>query len=113
MRFFLKIGLRNPTSKGGYVELLKAVNIGDVVVGDLVEINNQIYLYRGMNPHGGPGQALWAQMGYPTPEFGPPTPIKEDVITVFDLPSFPSWKKVGHRTPQEWKEMVDHILASA
>ena len=112
MQFFSKMGMRKPIQEGGYAELLRADKLGDVFVGNLIEIRDQVYLYRGMNKHGGPGQAHFAMMGYPTPYFGPATPQKENAITTFDIGSFPFWRKVGHRTPEEWKSMVGQLATS-
>jgi hypothetical protein len=60
-----------------------------------------------MNKHGGPGQAHYAIMGYPTPYFGPSTPQGGNQITTFDVGAFPYWKKTGHIAPEEWKNMAE------
>ena len=107
MQGALKIGIREPIKDGRYAALLKADKVGDVVIGDIIEIEGQEFLYRGMNKHGGPGQAHYAMMGFPTPYFGPSTPQGGNKISTWDMNIFPRWKKTGHRTPEEWKSMVE------
>lgn len=86
-----KIGLRKPIQNGMYKDLLKATDVGDVVLGDSIEIDGQEFVYRGMNKFGGPGQAHYAMSGCPTPIFSPPD--SENKITMLDTMSFPYWKK--------------------
>ena len=112
MQLLSRMGIRQPIHEGGYIELLRADKMGDVVVGDLIEVCGEVYLYRGMNKHGGPGQAHYAMMGYPSPYFGLPSPQKEDVITIFDIGAFPFWKKVGHITPKEWNGLAEQLSVS-
>lgn len=99
MQFFLRINLRSPVDDGYYRELLLAYRIGDVVIGDRVEIEHQTYLFQGMNKHGGPGQSLNASLGFPTPYFA----SSKGGIQIWDLSIFPYWRKIGHWTPEEWK----------
>lgn len=89
--------------------MLKADRTGDLVVGDIIKINDNEYLYRGMNSHGGPGQSIYASAGIASAVFGPPVPTQEDIIIYFDIPTFTAWQKVGHRTPEEWNRMCQEL----
>ncbi|HBB36405.1 MAG: hypothetical protein UX02_C0004G0032 [Candidatus Moranbacteria bacterium GW2011_GWC1_45_18] len=102
----LRSGYVEPiTSGSGYNRLLKAWKNGDVVVGDLIYISKRIYILAGMNRNGGPGQAMYASFGMPTPEFIPATPWERRVWTSFDTLNFPPWSKIGHREKEEWDGM--------
>ena len=114
MQLCLKMGLRQPIHEGDYHDLVKADKVGDVVVGDLIEINDLTYLFRGMNRFGGPGQSIGAMLGYPTPQFGSVVPKRDgkDFIQIWDLSIFPYWRKTGHVTPKEWETMRELVEVS-
>jgi hypothetical protein len=104
-------GYRKPITWGfGYGELLQAWKFGDVVVGDLIYISNRVLMLAGMNRNGGPGQAMFASFGMPTPVFIPPTPWERRVWTSFDTFYFPPWSKIGHRSKEEWDGMCGDML---
>ncbi len=73
--FFRRLGIGKPIAEGNYREILRAWKFGSVIVGDLIEIDNQIRLFAGMNKNGAPGQVHYAMIGMPSPEFIPATPF--------------------------------------
>jgi hypothetical protein len=109
-----------------------------LVPGDIVEYNGQRYVYRGLNPNGGPG-ALYGQADpvfgpdHPTfPDqiwylraeasfpFGPlPNVMKESASSAKDLGAGTrigflyaerkSLKKVGHVEPKAWNNMIAEL----
>lgn len=105
MRTARKLRFRQAIQGGRYLELLKADRLGEIIVGDLLKIDDMVYLYVGMNEDGGPGQEHFANMGYPTPQFIPAVPQLVLHIIHFDLQIFPRWEKAGHLTYGEfWGE---------
>lgn len=109
MQLATRRGYRKAITYGwGYSDLLKAWRCGDIIFGDLLKIRDQVCLFRGMNKYGGPGQAHYAMAGCPTPEFQTPTPWDRKLFFSFDVGMFPPWSKVGHRGPEEWKEMLNY-----
>src|SRR3989338_1481336 len=107
MQKALKWGIRKPIQCGNYMQLLAADRLGEIIVGDLLELGGETLIYIGMNPHGGPGQVLFASMGYPTPQFTFTTPQHPPHATIFPIEAFPGWKKVGHTTPEEFWDKAD------
>jgi hypothetical protein len=103
------VGLRKPIQEGQYKELLTAHKAGDVVVGDLLNLDGRELMYYGMNKKGGPGESFYARMGNPSPCFWPSKPEPKTTYHYFSQTSFPNWKKVGHRSPEEWNAMVEEI----
>ena len=102
---------RKPILEGGYSELIRAYRVKDIIVGDLLEVAGEVYLFRGL-ARCSPGHMVEEKMGYPIPEFGPPAPQKEYNITTFTLSDFPRWKKVGHVTPEEWRVKASLVNVS-
>lgn len=100
--------MRQPISRGNYTDLLEAYKKGDIIGGDLMMVGEKEYMFRGMNKHGGPGMAHYAIMGMPSPIFGPTSPKEGNMITYID-PQILSWQKIGHRTPEEWKGMIEEV----
>ncbi|MBW2992922.1 hypothetical protein KY345_06950 [Candidatus Woesearchaeota archaeon] len=115
MQFSVRYGCRSRITFGGFPELLKAYSAGDIVRGDILEINEygEHYFWRvaGItkgNEQDGKKHHNMAYMFKPGEKIG----HTNEPEYLWDV-DINKWRKTGHKTVQEWNETLEEKVTSS